>query len=136
MRRKLHLNTLPHFSLTKPCKNFSAANPNQGFQLIHVRKNLKERDLCPYTAIYHYLKLTAYKRSSTSLFVSSLLPFAAAKSGILLNWVKQLMEQAGVDTRVFKPHSTRAAATSYICHWPSSRHDFRMGSLDICRFLC
>ena len=90
------------FSLTKPCKNFSAENPNQGFQLIHVRKNLKERDLCPYTAVYHYLKLTAYKHSSTTLFVSSLPLFAAAKSGTLLNWAKQLME----------PHSTRAAATS------------------------
>ena len=99
-------------SLTKPCKNLSAANPNQGFQLIHVRKNLKERDLCLYTAIYHYLKLTAYKHSSTSLFVSSLPPFAAAKSGTLLNWAKQLLEQAGVNTRVFKPHSTRAATTS------------------------
>ena len=100
------------FSLVAPCKNFVPSNPNKGFQLIYVRKNMVEPTLCPYTHVLDYMSLTKFKRASTSLFVSSNVPYKAAKAGTLLNWGKKMLQQAGVDTRLFKPHSTRSSATS------------------------
>ena len=39
-------------------------------------------------------------------------PHGPASKGTISRWIKQTMKAAGVDTTVFKPHSTRGAAAS------------------------
>ena len=51
-------------------------------------------------------------RSSSKLFVSTVKPHGPVSKDTISRWVKASLRIAGIDTAVFKPHSTRAAATS------------------------
>ena len=46
------------------------------------------------------------------LDVSFTKPYKRVSRETLSRWVRTVMTSAGVDTTIFKPHSTRAAATS------------------------
>ena len=48
----------------------------------------------------------------TALLLSYVKPFAPVGSSTLGRWIKNLLEQSGVDTSVSKSHSTRAASAS------------------------
>ena len=54
-----------------------------------------------YTAVEHNALLSCY-----------VMPFSSAGSNTVGSWIKNLLEQSGVDTSVFKVHSTRAASAS------------------------
>ena len=54
-----------------------------------------------YTAVEH-----------TALLLSYVKPFSPVGSSTVGSWIKNLLEQSGVDTSVFKAHSTRAASVS------------------------
>ena len=60
-----------------------------------------------------YLEKTKDLRGDeTQFFVSYIKPHKAVKSCTIANWLKSLMEMAGIDISIFKPHSTRGAGTS------------------------
>ena len=69
--------------------------------------------LCPVNTLKQYEKLTASLRGAGSashqLFVSLRKPHNPAT---IAHWLKTLLSDAGVDTEIFKAHSTRAAASS------------------------
>ena len=46
------------------------------------------------------------------LFISFWKPHKPVSSASIARWMKELLKEAGVDTKVFKVHSTRAASTS------------------------
>lgn len=69
--------------------------------------------LCVCTCLKEYLKRTKPLRGTeTKLFVSFTKPYKRVSRETLSRWIRTVMTSAGVDTTIFKPHSTRAAATS------------------------
>ncbi len=69
--------------------------------------------LCPVTTLMAYLDRTASFRQSTSaLLLSYCQPHRPVSAQTLSRWLTTLLAAAGIDTSVFKAHSTRSAATS------------------------
>ena len=46
------------------------------------------------------------------LFVAFIKPHHAVTSSTIARWLETTLEQAGIDTSIFKAHSTRGASTS------------------------
>ena len=62
-----------------------------------------------------YLKRTKPLRGTeTKLFVSFTKPHKWVSRETLSRWIRTVMTSAGVDTTIFKPNGTRAAATSKV----------------------
>ena len=72
--------------------------------------------LCPVNTLKQYEQMTASLRGAGSashqLFVSIRKPHNPVTSATIARWLKTLLSEAGVDTEMFKAHSTRAAASS------------------------
>ena len=49
---------------------------------------------------------------TNQLFVAFIKPHHAVTSSTIARWLKTTLEQAGIDTAIFKAHSTRGASTS------------------------
>ena len=68
--------------------------------------------LCVCLRLKEYLKNTKpFRGTETKLFVSFTEPYKRVSRETLSKWVRTVMTSAGVDTTIFKPHSTRAAVT-------------------------
>ena len=70
-------------------------------------------NICVGTTLKAYLDRTSTLREGAQqLFVSYSKPFRPVARDTISRWVKTVMEKSGIDVNLFKPHSTRAAATS------------------------
>ena len=72
----------------------------------------KEPNLCIFTLMKHYISRTKDLRTSQKLWISFIKPYSAVSKETISHWIKIIMREAGVNTDVFKPHSTRSASTS------------------------
>ena len=71
--------------------------------------------LCAASTMDEYIKRTAPIRGEEKqLFISTIRPYHKVSKASISRWIKAVMKAAGIDTNVFKPHSTRAAATSKV----------------------
>ena len=69
--------------------------------------------MCVVTTLKEYISRTEPLRGSESqLFVSYTKPHKAVSRDTIDRWVKTVLSCTGIDTKKFKPHSTRAAAVS------------------------
>ena len=69
--------------------------------------------VCVYSVLTEYIKRTLPHRGGvTRLFFSFVKPFQAVSRDTISRWIKTVMIQSGIDVKVFKPHSTRAASAS------------------------
>ena len=72
-----------------------------------------DKTSCVVSHMKEYLRRTKpLRRDSTKLFISFMKPHKHIWRETLSRWIKTVMEAAGIDTSIFHPHSTRAAATS------------------------
>ena len=71
-----------------------------------------DKRLCPVTVVQEYIQRTKDLRQSTSLFISTMKPHKAVARDTISRWFRHAMNKAGIDTKIFTPHSVRAAATS------------------------
>ncbi len=72
-----------------------------------------DRRLCVVTVLKEYLARTLEVRGKIhSLFVTMTKPTKAASRDTIRRWTKKTLSEAGVNMKMFKPHSTRSAATS------------------------
>lgn len=71
-------------------------------------------NLCVATAINTYIEKTIELRSNDQeyLLISTRPPYQRASSQTVGRWVKELLSEAGIDTKIFTPYSTRHASTS------------------------
>ena len=68
---------------------------------------------CVVSSLKTYLDRTsALHGGAQQLFVSYSKPFKPVSRDTISRWVKIVMQKSGIDVNLFKPHSTRAAATS------------------------
>lgn len=73
----------------------------------------EDKQLCVVTTLTEYLRKTHDLRGSEKqLFISYQKPFMKVSRDTISRWTKQVMKAAGIETTIFKPHSTRAASTS------------------------
>ena len=80
---------------------------------IVFKKYSDDTKLCVFTVLEEYLKRTSALRGSCSqLLICYTKPCGPASKDTIRRWIKEVMLQAGIDTTVFKPHSTRSASTS------------------------
>ena len=54
--------------------------------------------------------------ATTKLFISYVKPHKAVGTNTIGRWLKQLLHDSGIDTTIFKAHSTRAASVSKVSH--------------------
>ena len=68
-----------------------------------------DSSLCVVTYLREYVKRTKPLRGlQTKLFISCIKPYKQVSRETISRWIRSVMEAAGIDTKVFKPHSTRA----------------------------
>lgn len=94
------------------------SRPGQEQQVLVFHRYSHNRSLCVVETLREYLIRTRYIRDdfdSTQLFISYMKPHRLVSRDTVSRWVKTVMAHAGVDVKVFKPHSTRAASTSKVC---------------------
>ena len=72
-----------------------------------------DRRLCVYTVLKEYLRRTLKLRGDVnSLFITTVKPHKKAAKATIARWIKTVMTASGIDTSIFKPHSTRSASAS------------------------
>jgi len=78
-----------------------------------VKGYAPDRRLCIMFALHEYITRTkALRKEESQLFISYQRPCKAITTQTLSRWISTTMEKAGINTKVFKPHSTRSAAVS------------------------
>ena len=69
--------------------------------------------LCVVRTLKHYLERTSsLRRGQSQLFISFLKPHNPVSKETISRWIKRTMFEAGIDTNLFKAHSTDPASTS------------------------
>ena len=94
-----------------PIKDFlKQSNVRNNKIKLKLRMFKEEPSLCVVRCLKSYLRRTKDLRSSDNLLISYLKPHKAVSKQTISRWIKKVMFEAGIDTNVFKSHSTRAAA--------------------------
>ena len=113
----LHLIELSDIKMTKdsvsiaPRHILKHTKPGKHLDLITFKAYKKDKTLCIVKTISDYLERTKNLRNDEKLLISTIKPHKAATKSTVSRWIKFVMGKARIDT-AFKPHSTRAAATS------------------------
>ena len=97
------------FYFTKPTKN----HRKKGCLPEPLEVVASGMALCPVKTTLSYIDRTSALRGETrSLFVSTIKPHNAVSSATIGRWIKSTLKAVGVDTNLFKSHSTRSASSS------------------------
>ena len=103
-------NDTVHFEIAKLLKT-SKRGKHQGH--LELKSYPIDQRLCVVTCLRQYVKLTEPIRAGHDpLWLSYSKPFKPVNRDTVSRWIKNILEKAGVNTKVFSAHSTRAAATS------------------------
>ena len=79
---------------------------------LHFRAFPQNPKLCPVSTLVQYLDIRLSRSSDTALFLTTVRPYKGASSDIIACCIKNTMQEAGINTGLFSPHSCRSAATS------------------------
>lgn len=107
--------TLDNMQQTKNLITFSIAQNlkhsrgNSPATVIKLKAHPDKR-LCVVHYVAHYIHRTEKLRTDNQLFISTTKPHQKATTNTMSRWVKLALQKSGVDTTVFAPGSTRAAA--------------------------
>ena len=99
-----------------PCKLLKHSRPGYVHRPVTYKNYPQNIKLCPVRLITEYIKrrnnLLQGDTSLNSLFITYRKPIRAAHRDTMARWPKNIMNESGVDTKVFKPHSCLSASTS------------------------
>ena len=79
---------------------------------LHFRAFPQNPKLCPVSTLVQYLDIRLSRSSDTALFLTTVRPYKEACSETIVCWIKNTMQEAGINTGLFSPHSYTVAATS------------------------
>ena len=96
-----------------PSSLLKQSKPGKHLKPIILRTLDKTKNLCVVTILKEYLQRTKELRNTEFLVTTTVQPYKAASKSTISRWVKQTLRAAGVAEN-FKPHSTRAAASSKV----------------------
>jgi integrase len=89
------------------------SRPNDPKRTLVVKAYAPDRRLCIMFALREYLLRTKVVRKKESqLFISYQQPCKAVTGQTMSRWILDTMDKAGINTKLFKPHSTRSAVVS------------------------
>ena len=72
---------------------------------------MHQKYLCVFTALNAFLKKTEQLRGNEKyLFVTIKKPHHRASKQTISRWLRKVLEEAGIDVKIFKAHSTRSAS--------------------------
>ena len=102
------------FQITSLLKQTSASGGrHRNPQPVIFKKYDHDKSLCVFPLLEEYIASTVKLRGSCSqLLLCHFKPNGPALKDTISRWRKQVMSAAGLDKSIFKPHSTRSAATS------------------------
>ena len=87
--------------------------PGVHLSAVELKRYTTDVDLCVVRCFEVYIHRTASLRENiTQLFTSYCKPYKAASSSTIARWIRSVLQLAGIDTDLFKAHSTRAASSS------------------------
>ena len=100
-------------TLDKPIKTSKQGKPNYQTS---IKRFPLDRKIDAMACLQDYLEATEEFRTSnarkTHLFLSFTAPHNPVQPCTIARWLKTVMTEAGIDTSVYKAHSTRAASTA------------------------
>ena len=89
----------------------SALNRNQ--PVLKIPRFDEQKSLCVFTLLKFYIEKTSdIRKNEKYLFLTHKKPFHKATTQTISRWIKETLTQSGIDTKIFKSHSTRHASTS------------------------
>ncbi|CAG2223797.1 unnamed protein product [Mytilus edulis] len=88
------------------------SKPGRHLQPIELPAFIEDKSLCIVTVLKEYLARTSCFRKTQKLILSCIKPYSHVSKDTLGRWVKIVLQSAGVDITIYKPHSTRSASTS------------------------
>lgn len=90
------------------------SRPNNNKVSLYLKPFLENRNLCVVKTIEQYLERTkSIRGDENKLFISFNKPHRAVTRSTISRWIKRVLQEAGIDTEIFKAHSTRAASSSH-----------------------
>ena len=116
--QSFHAMDLEHMDISDNKANFYIAqllkhnSPKKPMTVLTLHAFPEDKRICVLTYLKHYLKRTKELRASTKLFISTCAPHKGVSKETLSRWIKLILSKSGIDTKLFKPHSTLAASTS------------------------
>ena len=99
------------FHIIRLTKCSKTIRPNQP---VVYRAYAEDELLCPVKCIYAYLaqRSEIVTQELTEFCITYGKPHHPASKDLLARWVKEVMGNSGIDTEIFKPHTTRVASNS------------------------
>ena len=79
-----------------------------------------DKRLCPVACFQQYISMTAefrkiMKDQSNKLFISFIKPHKPVTPSTLARWIRSLLDQAGIDTEIFKANSISERSSNISC---------------------
>ena len=115
----LHALDLNHYSTDRSGITFTIVKllkhskpSNKIHNKIIIKEYKQNTKICPVLHIKHYIKRTKSIRKGSQLFINYQKPHRPVSKDTLSRWIKLSLSRAGINTQVYKAHSTRAASTS------------------------
>ena len=91
------------------------SRPGRSIENIKLEQFSHDKSLCVVSCIKAYLERTNELITDKETFLCSFrAPYAKIGSQTLARWVLTIMQMSGIDTKVFKAHSTRSASASQL----------------------
>ena len=98
------------FHITQPTKT---SKPGSKPHAVTLTAYPADEQLCVRSVLREYLKRTRkFRKDNPFLFISTRSPHRNVTSQTISRWLKKVLQVAGVDTSIFKAHSTRSASAS------------------------
>lgn len=89
------------------------SRPGKHAHPLEISRYNADIELCPVSHLLKYIQMTKSLRGDIKqLLISYVKPYGAVTTDTISRWLKVVMTQAGIDTNIFKAHSTRSASSS------------------------
>ena len=89
------------------------SKPGKPYDIINITAYEPDPKLCPLACLKLYINKTKELRhNETRLFISYVKPHKQISRDTISRWTKTVLQNSGVDTSIYKAHSTRAASSS------------------------
>lgn len=86
--------------------------PSHSLSVVTLHSFHEDRRICVLTCLKEYLNRTRGLRISNKLFISTQSPHSGVSKDTLSRWIRLILTKSGIDTNIFKAHSTRSASCS------------------------
>ena len=93
-------------------KHVKQSRPNYPVPPVIIPRYTPDSDICPLLCLEEYIERTQDLRHDNVLFISTIKPYKSVGAQTMARWIKTVLEWAGIDVTLFKPHSTRQAAST------------------------